>query len=292
MNEKKMNIIETGMRLFAIKGYHSTSIQEIAAESGISKGAFYLYFQSKEDFISTAIHHFNAQITGRMEKVQQGNFPPKESLAKQITVLMDYIYKYKDFIIMHIRENISIGENTDKLIKHMKIHNYHWMRRNIINIYGDKVNEILIDAVILLEGMMDGYFKWIVIENVHMDRDRIGSFLVRRLDDVVRSMLEQKDEALVTIQQIPPAYVSLLNMDVTETFSLLKEKLQTLNLDQEKTDQLKTVTEALEMEAVKSEPQPVMIQGLLAHFEKVPELQEECKQLAEIMHVELLNKKR
>lgn len=292
MNEKKMNIIETGMRLFAIKGYHSTSIQEIATESGISKGAFYLYFQSKEDFISTAIHHFNAQITGRMEKVQQGNFPPKESLAKQITVLMDYIYKYKDFIIMHIRENISIGENTDKLIKHMKIHNYHWMRRNIINIYGDKVNEILIDAVILLEGMMDGYFKWIVIENVHMDRDRIGLFLVRRLDDVVRSMLEQKDEALVTIQQIPPAYVSLLNMDVTETFSLLKEKLQTLNLDQEKTDQLKTVTEALEMEAVKSEPQPVMIQGLLAHFEKVPELQEECKQLAEIMHVELLNKKR
>ena len=287
-----MNIIETGMRLFAIKGYHSTSIQEIATESGISKGAFYLYFQSKEDFISTAIHHFNAQITGRMEKVQQGNFPPKESLAKQITVLMDYIYKYKDFIIMHIRENISIGENTDKLIKHMKIHNYHWMRRNIINIYGDKVNEILIDAVILLEGMMDGYFKWIVIENVHMDRDRIGLFLVRRLDDVVRSMLEQKDEALVTIQQIPPAYVSLLNMDVTETFSLLKEKLQTLNLDQEKTDQLKTVTEALEMEAVKSEPQPVMIQGLLAHFEKVPELQEECKQLAEIMHVELLNKKR
>lgn len=292
MNEKKMNIIETGMRLFAIKGYHSTSIQEIATESGISKGAFYLYFQSKEDFISTAIHHFNAQITGRMEKVQQGNIPPKESLAKQITVLVDYIYKYKDFIIMHIRENISIGENTDKLIKHMKIHNYHWMRRNIINIYGDKVNEILIDAVILLEGMMDGYFKWIVIENVHMDRDRIGLFLVRRLDDVVRSMLEQKDEALVTIQQIPPAYVSLLNKDVTETFSLLKEKLQTLNLDQEKTDQLKTVTEALEMEAVKSEPQPVMIQGLLAHFEKVPELQEECKQLAEIMHVELLNKKR
>lgn len=286
-----MNIIETGMRLFAIKGYHSTSIQEIATESGISKGAFYLYFQSKEDFISTAIHHFNAQITGRMEKVQQENFPPKESLAKQITVLMDYIYKYKDFIIMHIRENISIGENTDKLIRHMKIHNYHWMRRNVINIYGDKVNEILIDAVILLEGMMDGYFKWIVIENVHMDRDRIGLFLVRRLDDVVRSMLEQKDEALVTIQQIPPAYVSLLNMDVTETFSLLKEKLQTLNLDQEKTDQLKTVTEALEMEAVKSEPQPVMIQGLLAHFEKVPELQEECKQLAEIMHVELLNKK-
>lgn len=292
MNEKKMNIIETGMRLFAIKGYHSTSIQEIATESGISKGAFYLYFQSKEDFISTAIHHFNAQITGRMERVQQENFPPKESLAKQITVLMDYIYKYKDFIIMHIRENISIGENTDKLIKHMKIHNYHWMRRNIINIYGDKVNEILIDAVILLEGMMDGYFKWIVIENVHMDRDRIGSFLVRRLDDVVGSMLEQKDEALVTIQQIPPAYVSLLNKDVTEIFSLLKEKLQTLNLDQEKTGQLKTVTEALEMESVKSEPQPVMIQGLLAHFEKVPELQEECKQLAEIMHVELLNKKR
>lgn len=292
MNEKKMSIIETGIRLFAHKGYHRTSIQEIAIESGISKGAFYLYFQSKEDFITTAVHHFHTQITKRLESVQQEILSPKQSLAKQITVLIDYIYKHKDFIIMHISENISIGETTDKLIKHMKFHKYHWMRENILIIYGDKVKDLLVDAIILLEGLMDGYFKWIVIENVHVERDKIGPFLVRRLDDIVSGMLKQKEEALVTINQIPQAYESLMGVGVREILSLLKEKLHKLNLGQKKMEQLIEVTEALEVEGLNSKRRPFMIQGLLAHFEKIPELQAECVQLADILHVELLNQKR
>ncbi|WP_425574658.1 TetR/AcrR family transcriptional regulator, partial [Streptomyces rhizosphaericus] len=38
MNEKKLKLIENGMKLFAKKGYYHTSIQEIASESGVSKG--------------------------------------------------------------------------------------------------------------------------------------------------------------------------------------------------------------------------------------------------------------
>ncbi|MBT2216522.1 TetR/AcrR family transcriptional regulator [Virgibacillus dakarensis] len=43
MNEKLM-LIEKSMNLLARKGYHTTSIQEIATAAVVSKGAFYLYF--------------------------------------------------------------------------------------------------------------------------------------------------------------------------------------------------------------------------------------------------------
>lgn len=48
MTEKNTQIIEAGMKLFANKGFSATSVQEIATESGISKGSFYLHFKSKD----------------------------------------------------------------------------------------------------------------------------------------------------------------------------------------------------------------------------------------------------
>ncbi|MTW87604.1 TetR family transcriptional regulator [Virgibacillus dakarensis] len=44
MIEKKLLLIEKGINLLARKGYHTTSIQEIATAAVVSKGAFYLYF--------------------------------------------------------------------------------------------------------------------------------------------------------------------------------------------------------------------------------------------------------
>jgi len=39
-----------GAELFAEKGYHPTSVQEIVAALGVGKGVFYWYFSSKEEF--------------------------------------------------------------------------------------------------------------------------------------------------------------------------------------------------------------------------------------------------
>ncbi|MFW5656018.1 MAG: TetR/AcrR family transcriptional regulator [Bacteroidota bacterium] len=46
--EKKELILNTALKLFAEKGYESTSISTIAREAKISKGLIYNYFESKE----------------------------------------------------------------------------------------------------------------------------------------------------------------------------------------------------------------------------------------------------
>lgn len=40
MNEKHKLIIDKSVELFAEKGYHATSVQEIAEKCGIAKGSF------------------------------------------------------------------------------------------------------------------------------------------------------------------------------------------------------------------------------------------------------------
>src|SRR5690625_4432163 len=135
MNEKMMDLIESGMKLFAAKGYHKTSIEEIAAKAGISKGAFYLYFDSKEDFIATALQYFHTQLTKRIADVSLEDLPPKQSLAHQINVITNYIYQHRNFIIIHLREDISIGKHAEELFQQMKIDHYHWLKENVQVIY-------------------------------------------------------------------------------------------------------------------------------------------------------------
>jgi AcrR family transcriptional regulator len=46
--EAKERIVKGALEIFATKGYHETTMDDVAKEIGISKGALYLYFASKE----------------------------------------------------------------------------------------------------------------------------------------------------------------------------------------------------------------------------------------------------
>jgi AcrR family transcriptional regulator len=49
--EAKSKIVEAARVVFAKKGYHDTTMDDIAKEVGVSKGALYSYFKSKEDLL-------------------------------------------------------------------------------------------------------------------------------------------------------------------------------------------------------------------------------------------------
>jgi len=54
---RKKAIMDTALELFAIEGFDVTSISNIAARAGISKGLLYNYFESKEDLIRSIIYN-------------------------------------------------------------------------------------------------------------------------------------------------------------------------------------------------------------------------------------------
>jgi len=47
--EAKSRILDAAIKVFAEKGYHEATMDDIAKRLGVSKGAIYLYFSSKED---------------------------------------------------------------------------------------------------------------------------------------------------------------------------------------------------------------------------------------------------
>lgn len=45
-------LVEVALRLFAEKGFESTSVQDVVSEAGVTKGAMYHYFDSKDDLLA------------------------------------------------------------------------------------------------------------------------------------------------------------------------------------------------------------------------------------------------
>ena len=59
---KKQLIMEKALELFAEQGFEATSVQQITEHCGISKGAFYLSFKSKDELIVALIDQFMSQM--------------------------------------------------------------------------------------------------------------------------------------------------------------------------------------------------------------------------------------
>jgi len=64
-------IIEASMRLFAQRGYHGTSVAQIAEATNLTKGALYWYFKGKEDLFITVLErirdNWQEKIMSRVE---------------------------------------------------------------------------------------------------------------------------------------------------------------------------------------------------------------------------------
>ncbi len=56
--ERRAQIMEAAMACFSRKGYTNTTMDDIVAESGLSKGTLYWYFDSKDDLFSSAAAAF------------------------------------------------------------------------------------------------------------------------------------------------------------------------------------------------------------------------------------------
>ncbi|MHB8780653.1 MAG: TetR/AcrR family transcriptional regulator [Candidatus Geothermincolia bacterium] len=60
---RREEILATALKLFGEKGYHNTSIADIAAELGLGHGTFYRYFKNKYDIFSSVVAEIIQAIT-------------------------------------------------------------------------------------------------------------------------------------------------------------------------------------------------------------------------------------
>lgn len=57
--ETKRKLVDAGARLMRTRGYNATTVDDICADAGVTKGGFFHYFKSKDDVAQAALAYFH-----------------------------------------------------------------------------------------------------------------------------------------------------------------------------------------------------------------------------------------
>lgn len=112
-------ILDTSLRLFSEKGYEQTTIQDIVHDLGMSKGAIYHHFKSKEEILlALGNHYYNDHamfgnikerddLTG-LEKIREIFVLQLSNQSKaDMDVLTINIWKDPKFFMMDMKNNLT-----------------------------------------------------------------------------------------------------------------------------------------------------------------------------------------
>ena len=76
----RQHLLEAAAVVFARNGFHGSSLDEVAAAAGFTKGAVYSNFKSKEDlFVAVLDHRIGRQVGAFMDALGDGNRPAEET---------------------------------------------------------------------------------------------------------------------------------------------------------------------------------------------------------------------
>jgi AcrR family transcriptional regulator len=90
-SNKRDQLIDTALRLFAKNGYHATGIDTILAEAGVAKMTLYHHFKSKDELILAALRKRDQEWRAWFQREVEARSPaPRRRLLALFDVLEDW----------------------------------------------------------------------------------------------------------------------------------------------------------------------------------------------------------
>jgi AcrR family transcriptional regulator len=267
VKEKEITIIEAAIKLYATKGFSSTSIQEIVTESGISKGAFYLYFKSKDALLIAILEYYFDRIQKNVEAYENENLPPREKFAKQLNALFSTLLENKEFIIMQSREQaIPLNEEVKELMFRKLYEAQMFYQESLIAIYGESVKPHLWDLALILEGLFNSYMRLLFFNQDGFKVDELVDYILRRIDSIVAGLMNEQpvatQEKMEDLFKKARAFFLANHDDMKSVTEKMKQEIFNI----ENNEDLKISLEVLETEIEKESPRLPVIQGMLSNF--------------------------
>lgn len=113
LGETATRILEAGLDLFAARGYHATSIREIAAGAALQSASLYTHFASKEAILAE-LQLIGHQVHNRalMSALLAGGADPRDQLHRVISAHVTAHCRWPKLAAVSIRELASLSEQA------------------------------------------------------------------------------------------------------------------------------------------------------------------------------------
>lgn len=101
--QTRRTVLEAAVKTFSKKGYGGTSLEAVAKEAGMTRGAIYWHFKNKYELLDAVIQQTHEKMKVRVEKVLHSPFSPLKKVRQLI---------YEFFLIISEEEEFQVIEEV------------------------------------------------------------------------------------------------------------------------------------------------------------------------------------
>ncbi len=260
---KKQLIMEKALELFAKQGFEATSVQQITDYCGISKGAFYLSFKSKDELILALVDHFMIQLTSDIDYVVNSTSDDQKLLYEFYYTAFHSLYKHSNFAKILIKEQTH-SFNEEFIFK---VHYYDKLiEKSILSmierLYSIEVNHTKYDLIYCIKGFMNTYSHLFLFYNVPLDLDLLAQSLVEKTN-----LLARHTTIPFISQELIQMFKQPMNEEVTkeQILEIMEQKIEEIEEPIEKESLI-----LLKQQLLEPTFGPAIVKGLLENIRNHP----------------------
>ncbi len=161
-DEKLQQILKTSAKIFAEKGFHRTSVRDIARATSMSLAGLYYYFRTKEELLFLIQEQCFLTLVQRWEKAVK----PETDVRSRIRIFAEnhlgfFLHNMYEMKVMAHEDESLTGEFQEKILV---------LKRSYVKILMDLIEELesqeggkgldLRAATFSLFGMMNWIYTW------------------------------------------------------------------------------------------------------------------------------------
>jgi TetR/AcrR family transcriptional regulator, fatty acid metabolism regulator protein len=102
--DKRRQILDAAVRVFARKGFHASRVGDIAEEAGVAHGLLYHYFDSKDAVLQAVFQANWSVLQERIASVEQTDEPAANQLRHVTAILLRTWLHLPDVVRVVVRE--------------------------------------------------------------------------------------------------------------------------------------------------------------------------------------------
>ena len=104
VEDKRRQLLDAAVRVFARKGFHASRVGDIAEEAGVAHGLLYHYFKSKDQVLEAVFHENWSLLIARIENVEETDEPAADQLRHIAAIVLRTWLHLPDVVRVVIQE--------------------------------------------------------------------------------------------------------------------------------------------------------------------------------------------
>jgi len=118
MTDRRRELVDAAVRVFARNGFHGSRVGDIAEEAGVAHGLLYHYFRSKDEVLETIFRETWTGLVSETERIEESGVELREQLRRFARIYLGSWLATPELIRVLVREvarSPDIGNRVDEI---------------------------------------------------------------------------------------------------------------------------------------------------------------------------------